>query len=167
MMHNAAIDGEQAEFHDAGQTWLASWHPPALPPPAGRPHGSSAICFTPDGDVVMVSEDGESWSIPGGRPEPGEDWRQTLDREVFEEACAVVQDATLLGYTRAICTAGHEQGLAIVRAHWRATVSLAPWRPRHEMVGRRLVTMDEALRLTLLSHEPTTALRLFQEAKAP
>ena len=112
----------------------------------------------------MVSEDGGCAS-PAAARSPAKTG-DTLDREVLEEACAIVEDAKLLGYTRAICTAGHEQGLAIVRAHWRDGLG-SPRRPRHEMVGRRLVTMDEALRLTLLSHEPTTALRLFQEAKAP
>jgi ADP-ribose pyrophosphatase YjhB (NUDIX family) len=166
MTHTAAVDGKQAECHDAGQMWLASWHEPTMRPPAGKPHGSSAICLTSSGEVVMVSENGASWSIPGGRPEPGEDWRRTLDREVFEEACATVEEATLLGYTRAICVRGHEQGLVLVRAQCRAAVSLAAWHPRHEIVARRLVTMDEALRLTLLYHEPTTALRLFHEAKS-
>lgn len=48
----------------------------------------------------MVTSDGESWGLPGGRPEGDEDWRVTLDREVFEEACVRVEDAKLLGFSR-------------------------------------------------------------------
>lgn len=85
-----ARDGEEFGFHDGGQDRIASWHLPGLQPPSGQPHGSTGICFTVDGDVVLVRWDRSSWEFPGGRPEGNEDWRETLDREVLEEACALV-----------------------------------------------------------------------------
>ena len=142
-----AQEGETFRFRDRrDQEIVLSWHPPDLPAPAGKNHGSAGICFAPDGKVVLVTWPGFSWDFPAGRPEDGEDWRATLEREVLEEACAVVEDATLLGFSRGECIEGEEKGLVLVRSLWRADVSLQPWAPRHETTGRLLVRADEALK---------------------
>ena len=99
-----------------------AWHPPTLPPPSGKRHGAAAICHTAADRVVLVSHDGgQHWSFPGGRPEGDEDWRETLEREVLEEACARVERASLLGFGRGRCLSGHEEGLVLVRSLWRST----------------------------------------------
>ena len=140
-----AHDAEEFEFHANGQDWIVAWHPPVLPPPSGKPHGSADICLTPDGDVVLVSSDGESWDLPGGRPERDEDWRATLEREVLEEACARIEEATLLGFSKGVCVRGPEEGLVLVRSLWRADVSVGEWQPHHEISHRLLVPPDTAL----------------------
>ena len=120
-----ARDGEEFAFRDCrGQDLIVSWHPPVLPPPSGTPHGSGGICFTFDGNIVLVSMDGSSWDFPACRPEGDEDWRATLDREVLEEACASVEEATLLGFSKGVCIRGPEEGLVLVRSLWCAVVSL-------------------------------------------
>ena len=145
-LDHVAREGEEIRFRDGrGQDWVASWHPPELPAPAGRPHGSAGICFTPEGNVVLVTRPGISWEFPAGRPDGDEDWRATLDREVLEEACAVVEDATLLGFGRMTCVEGRDRGAALVRSLWCADVSLDPWEPRHETTARLAVPPDEAL----------------------
>jgi ADP-ribose pyrophosphatase YjhB (NUDIX family) len=93
---------------------------------------------------VLVSGDGDRWGLPGGRPEPGEGWADTLRREVREEACATVTSCRLLGFSRGVCVRGLEAGLVLVRALWRAEVRPDPWLPRFEIVGRRLVPVAEA-----------------------
>ena len=134
-------------------------------PPAGKNHGSAGICLTPEGCVVVVREDGASWGLPGGRPEPGESRRQTLEREVGEEACCYVEEAILLGYVRAECLAGHEAGLVIVRANWRAAVSVQAWAPQYEMVERLLLPPRDALeRLDLRPGNEELYRRAFFEA---
>ncbi len=141
-----AQEGRQYRFRDdRGQEWIESWHSPELPAPDGKPHGSAGICFTPEGRVVLVTQPGNPCDFPAGRPEGDEDWRATLDREMLEEACAAVEDATLLGYYRGACIAGEEAGLVLVRSFWCADVSLGPWEPRHETTGRVAVPPDEAL----------------------
>ena len=140
-----AADGEAIDYHAGGQDWLVTWHPGALPPPSGTRHGSAAVCLTADGQVVLVSADGESWDLPGGRPEGDEDWRATPDREVFEEACATVEQATLLGYSRGICTRGPEEGLVLVRSLWRAIVVIHDWEPQYEISHRLLAPPTSAL----------------------
>jgi ADP-ribose pyrophosphatase YjhB (NUDIX family) len=99
----------------------------------------NAFCVTHDGGVVLVSTDGSRWEWPGGRPERGESWEDTLRREILEEACATITGARLLGFVRARCLSGHENGLVLVRSIWRAEVRLLAWQPAHEIGFRRVV----------------------------
>jgi ADP-ribose pyrophosphatase YjhB (NUDIX family) len=137
-----AEDGAEFVVTTDGQDWRVAWHPPPVPPD-GMEHGSAAVCVTGD-LVVMVSDDGRRWGLPGGRPEPGENWADTLRREVAEEACAVVTRSRLLGFSRGVCVRGPQTGLVLVRALWWAEVRLEAWVPRFEMCGRQLVPAPEA-----------------------
>jgi ADP-ribose pyrophosphatase YjhB (NUDIX family) len=141
-----ARDGEEFAVHSNGGDWLIAWHSP-IAVPAGKAHGANGFCVTVDGGVVLISNDGERWGWPGGRPEGNETWEQTLRREILEETCAIVGDARLLGFCRGVCLTGQEEGLVLVRSVWRADVELMPWEPRFEIAQRRIVPATE-----LLSH---------------
>lgn len=163
-MDDIARDACDLEVCSNGGDWRVGWYPPPDPPP-GTPHGAAAVCVS-GGRVVLVSDDGRKWGLPGGRPEPHEQWVDTLRREVGEEACTVVERARLLGFTRGVCVRGPEQGLGLVRSMWRAEVRLQRWAPRFEIVHRRLVPAPEALRL-VISAEPGVGpiyRRMFAEA---
>jgi 8-oxo-dGTP pyrophosphatase MutT (NUDIX family) len=136
-------DGESIEAPIGGGTWLCSWHGPARAP-EGTPHGAGGLCITSGGDVVLITNDGERWDAPAGRPEPGETLEQTLVREVMEEACARVTAARLLGYSRGACIAGAEAGLVLIRSLWWAEVEVLDWTPRFETKGRRIETAARA-----------------------
>lgn len=147
-MSSIAVDGQEYEFEDANQSWVASWHPPSESAIEGKAHGSGAVCRTSDGQIVLISQDGVKWEHPAGRPEGDETWRQTLDREVMEEACAVVVKAKLLGFIQGRCVRGHEEGLVLVRALWSAEVMLQDWEPKFEVKFRKLVAegaVDQAI----------------------
>jgi len=164
-MIDPAIDFERMDAPDAGQDWQVAWHPPT-PVPDGTPHGATAICLAPDRQVVLVRS-GSAWSLPGGRPEPGETWEQTLHREVHEEACAQVVRSRLLGYGRGECTRGHERGLILVRSLWLAEVDLLAWQPHWEMVERQPFPVAEALNLVrdvLPGGHKRIITRMFQES---
>jgi ADP-ribose pyrophosphatase YjhB (NUDIX family) len=133
-----ASDFEEMPVPANGGDWRMAWHPPGHVP-AGRPHGANAFCVTARGSVVLVSGDGSRFGWPGGRPEPGESWEDTLRRELMEEACATVTDARLLGFVQSKCLSGDEEGLVLVRSIWRAEVTLLPWQPEHEIPFRRMV----------------------------
>jgi ADP-ribose pyrophosphatase YjhB (NUDIX family) len=139
-----ARDGEEFAARSNEGEWLIAWRPPTAVP-EGTAHGANAFCVTAENHVVLISEDGERWGWPGGRPEGDESWEQTLRREVLEEACAVVVDARLLGFTRSVCLTGPEQGLVLVRSIWLAEVELMPWEPRFEIPHRRVVPATELL----------------------
>jgi 8-oxo-dGTP pyrophosphatase MutT (NUDIX family) len=139
---HVAGDGEEIALDSAGQGWVVTWcRPESIPD--GQPHGANAFCVTGDGGVVLISRDGERWGWPGGRPEDGESWEDTLRREMLEETCTRVDRARLLGFTRSACLRGHERGLVLVRGIWRAEVSLLPWEPRFEIPHRRVVAASE------------------------
>ncbi len=166
-MDEIAMDGRDLVVSSNGGDWRVGWYPPPHPPP-GTPHGAAAVCVNGD-RVVLVSSDGQRWGLPGGRPEQGERWADTLRREVAEEACAVVERARLLGFTRGLCVRGPEKGLALVRSMWLAEVRLERWAPRFEITHRRLVLADEALRSVTIA-EPSVGpiyRRMFVEARIP
>lgn len=130
-----ARDGEEFAVPSNGDDWSIAWFPPTTTPD-GIAHGANAFCLTGDNNVVLISDNGERWGWPGGRPEGDESWEQTLRREVMEEACATVVDARMLGFTRSACHIGHEQGLVLVRSIWLAEVELLPWEPRYRLEAK-------------------------------
>jgi ADP-ribose pyrophosphatase YjhB (NUDIX family) len=138
LQSRAARDGEEFAVRSSGGDWLIAWHSP-LAVPAGQAHGANAFCVIADAGVVLISNDGERWGWPGGRPEGDESWEQTLRREVLEETCAIVGEARLLGFCRGACLTGPEEGRVLVRSVWRAEVELLPWEPRFEIAQRRVV----------------------------
>ena len=139
-----ARDGEEFAARSNEGEWSIAWYPTTAIP-EGAAHGPNAFCVTAENHVVLISEDGERWGWPGGRPEGDESWEQTLHREILEEACAVVVDSRLLGFTRSVCLTGPEQGLVLVRSIWLAEVELMPWEPRFEIAHRRVVPATELL----------------------
>ena len=146
-------DSEEVEIRSRGQRWIMSWHL-ADAVPAGRKHGAAGICVNDAGEVVVISTDESSWGFPAGRPKDDEDWEQTLRREMLEEACAVVTNARLLGFSRGYCVEGTEAGLVLVRSIWLARVDLLDWNPQFETRFRRLVPAAQAIKLVLPEYEP-------------
>jgi 8-oxo-dGTP pyrophosphatase MutT (NUDIX family) len=49
-----------------------------------------------DGRVLLLLNERGEWDLPGGRPDPGEDHRTALAREVREEAGLAVEVGALL-----------------------------------------------------------------------
>lgn len=157
------------EFHVSsnGGDWIISWQPP-LDPPKGKAHGASAVCLTSDGSLVLISEDPRGWGLPGGRPEDGESWEDTLVREMREEACARVVNSRLLGFGKAVCIAGPEKDLVLVRSQWLAEVELEEWTPLHEVHHRQVVLADRWRdHLWIDEGWESFTLRLMKEAGLP
>jgi 8-oxo-dGTP pyrophosphatase MutT (NUDIX family) len=118
---------------------------PGWMPPAGLVTQALGLCFTADRLVVMVTWDGVRWTFPGGTVEPGETLAQTLVREVAEEACARVVRHRYLACQHIADPCNPDGRPSYYQTRWWARVELDPWRPRHEMTGRRLVIPDQVL----------------------
>ncbi len=138
-----AQDREEIRTHSNGQDWIVSWHPGGTAPP-GRSHGAAGVCVTDADELVLISHDGKHWGFPAGRPEGTESLYDTLRREVLEEACVVVQQACLLGFSRSQCVRGHEAGLVLVRSYWHAKVVAQHWNPQFEIQHRRMIALTDA-----------------------
>src|SRR3989344_3211776 len=55
------------------------------------------VIFNDEGKVLVINTVG-NWQIPGGKPEKGENWEETLIRETKEEASVEIEKITPLGY---------------------------------------------------------------------
>lgn len=165
MSVRALSDGEIIAADFGGGSWHVSWHGPRAMP-EGTPHGAAALCVTRQGDVVLITGDGERWDAPGGRPEAGETLEETMRREVLEEACARVTGARLLGFSRGACVAGPEAGLTLIRSAWRADVELLDWSAKFETTARRIETPARAWEILRAANPATWRFhrRWFEEA---
>jgi 8-oxo-dGTP pyrophosphatase MutT (NUDIX family) len=112
---------------------------PGWRPPTHLVTQALGLCFTADGMVVMVTEDGLGWSLPGGTIEPGETMEQTLIREVAEEACARVVRHRYLACQHVADPYNPDGPPSYYQTRWWARVELDPWQPRYETLARRLV----------------------------
>lgn len=144
--NHIASDFEEFHVNSMGQEWVVSWFPPNNTP-EGKRHGSVGLCLTKNRELVLITNDGETWELPGGRPENVETWEQTLRREMREEACVEVLEAQLLGFVKSLCKQGHKEGLVLVRSFWQTTVKIGKWVPEFETLGRKFVSIENALQI--------------------
>ena len=137
-----------------GARYRVCWFdPPFLPPPAETTQ-ALGICFTHDGQIVLVTWNDTDWTLPGGTIESGETLEQTLDREVWEEACARVRACAYIGCQR-VAHLDDDRASYYQTRFW-ARVELEPFMPTHEMTARALVSPGE-FRDTLFWGRETTA----------
>ena len=124
-----------------GRRYRISWFDPPFRPPHDETTQALAIGFTSEQQIVLVSWDGEHWTLPGGSREPGETLEQTLAREVREEACARVLSCSYIGCQCVEELEGDRP--AYYQTRFWARVELDEFRADHEMIARRLVVPDE------------------------
>lgn len=86
-----------------------------------------------DGRVLLLLNERGEWDLPGGRPDPGEDHRAALVREVLEETGLAVEVGVLVDehlfevlpqrFVRIVayvCTLGTERTIALSHEHHEA-----------------------------------------------
>ena len=128
-----------------GRPHLLTWLPAPFRPPRELTTQSYGVCFTEDGQIVLVSTDGAYWNLPGGHPEGDETLEEALAREVWEAACAEVTACEYLGCQR-VEDPGSPDGLTVYyQARFWARVHLGPFAPQFERLHRRLVAPEKFL----------------------
>ena len=126
-------------FAYGGRTVRAVWRPEPWQPPRELVTQASGLCYTSAGKVLLVSQDGAHWALPGGHLEQGESLEQTLRREVREEACAEVLDCAYLGCQEIQEHDGEALLPSYYQARYWARVAPGRFEPAHETRFRRLV----------------------------
>jgi ADP-ribose pyrophosphatase YjhB (NUDIX family) len=134
-------------------------------PPLEAITQSYGFCLTATGRVVLVRCEADSWNLPGGQVEPGENPADTLVREVAEEACARVIRSRYLACQHVWDPEAPDGRRSHYQTRWWARVELDPWYPRDETVDRRLVPRDAVL-ATLSWSGKAIAARLLAAALA-
>jgi ADP-ribose pyrophosphatase YjhB (NUDIX family) len=132
-------------IHWEGRTVTATWQPPPFRPSRRLTTQALGLCFTDDGQIVLVTNDGANWTLPGGHPESGETLEATLVREVSEEACARVVESVYIGCQRVDDPQRTDGPALYYQARFWARVELDPFVQRHETSARRLVAPDDFL----------------------
>lgn len=102
------------------------------------------LCLDSRRQLLLVSQDGNFWTLPGGRPEPGETYEGTLKREVREEACARVTTHRYLGAQR---VTDPSIGATYYQLRYLVRITLDPFAPQHEVHHRQLVDITTARQL--------------------
>ena len=133
----------------AGQRMTVTWHDASFVPPRNLVTQASGICFTDDNQVVLVTLDGKSWSLPGGHPEGDETIEDAFMREVTEEVCATVTNLVYLGAQEVNDPGNHEGLKTYYQTRFWARVQLDEFRQKQETIARKLVTPPSAINASL------------------
>jgi ADP-ribose pyrophosphatase YjhB (NUDIX family) len=123
-----------------GRVTTVSWLAPPFRPERRLTTQALGICFTTDGQIVLVSSDGENWSLPGGHPEPGETLEMALERELREETCARLVSCEYVGCQRVDDPDRRDGPALYYQARFWARVELYPFEASGDTIARRLVT---------------------------
>ncbi len=121
------------------------WHQSLVPPKHGHVTQASGVCFTDDGLIVLVAGNNQVYGLPGGHPEFGETVKQTLVREVAEEACAVVPQLQYLGAVEVHDPLSLSEPRRYYQTRFWARVALLPFVPAFETTQRVLVPPHDFL----------------------
>ena len=114
-----------------------------------------ALAFTGEGAILLVGdEDEEQWWLPGGGVEDGESDERALERELSEEAGAVVMERELLGYQRVDDSVA---GVSHQAFYWCRVTLPSSFVPRFEVTRNLVVRPDQFLAHLSWADDPTAA----------
>lgn len=142
-----------------GRALTVTWLAPPFRPESRLTTQVLGLCFAPDGRILLVTCDGDDWTLPGGHPEPGETFEAALERELREEGCARLVACEYLGCQRVEDPERPVGPDLYYQVRYWARIELYPFEPRHETIARRLVGPDEFL-ATLAWGEAAAARRI-------
>ena len=91
---NTTLNSREEVMQYGSNYYWFTWHPSEQTP--NLPTQISGYVF--DKNKLLIVRTKDHWTIPGGKPEVGETFVQTLHREVLEEAQVEITNTYYLGY---------------------------------------------------------------------
>lgn len=128
-----------------GRVTTVTWLAPPFRPTRRLTTQALGLCFTQDGQIILVTADGDNWTLPGGHPEPGESPEAALERELREEACARLVACEYIGCQRVEDPHRPDGPALYYQARFWARVELYPFEARQESIARHLVSPEAFL----------------------
>ncbi len=126
-----------------GRPLTVTWHDKTFVPPRELTFQASGLCFTDDGQIVLVTSNRKSWQLIGGHPETNETIENAFIREVNEEACATVVEIAYLG-SQEINDPQSPTGLTVYyQSRFYARIRLGEFTSKHEIVERKCIEPSE------------------------
>ncbi len=88
---------------------------------------------------LLIVKNKNIWTIPGGHPEKNETQKQTLERELWEEACVTLKDIKYIGAVEVV-----ENERVYYQLRYTAKVAkLLPFKQELEINERAFVDLDD------------------------
>jgi 8-oxo-dGTP diphosphatase len=110
-----------------------------------------ALIFDDQQRILVVQDQDDTWEVPGGGWEHGEDMQQCLNRELMEELCVGVEQVDLA--TTYIYSSKGRTG------HWRlklaipTTINSYKFKPSANVKAWRFVTAEQLADLEMIDSE--------------
>lgn len=121
----------------------------SISPPAQLVTGVFALCFQTD-KLLFVRHRDRGWDLPGGHVEAGESFEVALQRELLEEAAAVISDVTLFAHIEinligeAPANYCYPAPQSFMLCFVAKIAKLEPFEAKFETVERKLCSPEEA-----------------------
>lgn len=98
----------------------------------------SGYIFNENNELLIVKNE-DTWTIPGGHPEIGEVFLDTLNREIMEEACITIKNPIYIGSVEVL-----ENEQVYYQLRYKAEVSeVLDFVQEWEICERKFVKLDE------------------------
>lgn len=92
-----------------------------------------------DKNQLLIVKNGNTWTIPGGHPEPNETTLETLNREIMEETCSTITNINYLGAVEVV-----ENDETYYQLRYTAKVSeMLPFKKEWEISERLFVDLED------------------------
>jgi ADP-ribose pyrophosphatase YjhB (NUDIX family) len=140
-----------------GRTIVGTWFEAPFRPWLPRAYG---VCFTAEGDIVLVRNQGEdTWWIPGGGVEVRETIEEGLIREILEETTGHVVAHRYLGCHRVDDFDHPNEPHTDFHVYFWCRVELEEFVPT-DIVERRLIRPEEFMNVIAWPDDPATQVLL-------
>lgn len=122
-----------------GRTLTVTWQAAPYHPERGEVTQVSGLCFTTDGQILLVSNDTIHWTLPGGPPRDGETLEAALERELRDEAAARLVSCRYIGCQEVTDPDRLDGNQTYSQCYYWVRVELYPFESTAATVERRVI----------------------------